>query len=984
MLSRRDLPLRIIVDYHHDTGWRDARSRLGGGPLQVTICRDRLKWSVLRRYHVLIIDACTPTRFSAAELAAIERFVVEGGGLLLASSAPTFELMTGRPAAKLPANAVAARFGFHFLAPAQCRAETRHDRDFRLGYPPDQVSLSEYAPEGLGPHPPGVGTWAPIAMPDDAVALFEHPRTAEPLAGLAHHGAGRVCVFAAHLNHMNLLTHLYPLLDQLCGEPTERPGREIPAEIGPTPRLIDDGRLRMIYDEALVHRTDEIGTVVQAFNRFMADLFGEHWRMPTRIEVRNSCLQPDVWDDSAFFGAACPGWALAWNVALGLGLAGLKHRYAGRLLVTLFPELTLLRHLAIRFVEHQGFTEVADRLRGITQAQMDRMDPDRTGTDLARVYWATGKWHPKGMWLLDELERRYGDDFLRRLFEILPAAPADEKLPARFAWPSDKVVYYLSLAAGEDLSDWLHELGTTVHSLPLTTPDHARFADAMREALVEGATTGPASRRIEALADLAALGPDERAKLPGAVSRLVSTFERAGASDRRAVAELRRLLRRKDETLAAIAALQLLSMGEADAADRLAELAPRQDVRFRLMAGHALRRVGRNLPELSLPGLVENGRRIGELDVAVTDTLAIHPRVAGYEVANVICAAGVAGFPHGNRATQLYVEWVHTSPQWRRAGLSRLAFATALQHPEAQRCSCFALNTGTRNNAHAMYRDFGFIDVSGEEEALKSLALGTPCVPPDGIVLRPLADEDRDRVRRFLLACRDDVFTTWPLPIPVLAEGTQTVLAEKDGTLIGAAVARHDENGHARLLDVCVAPQADHRAEVGVALLARLHQLLADDGARTVRARIGTSEELLPDILARAGYSRRLTGSVTMFGIRDLRQLFEEIGPLYERRLADADLTDWCGRVIIIGERLCAGLEIEGGRVEVTAPRPRATDIILRTGDEAVTRFVTGRETPLEGYLQRTIDIAPQVNSSVIKLLEGLFPRCPFLVRWGW
>ena len=64
--------------------------------------------------------------------------------------------------------------------------------------------------------------------------------------------------------------------------------------------------------------------------------------------------------------------------------------------------------------------------------------------------------------------------------------------------------------------------------------------------------------------------------------------------------------------------------------------------------------------------------------------------------------------------------------------------------------------------------------------------------------------------------------------------------------------------------------------------------------------------------------------------------------------------------------------------------KPGPAQIVVRTTDETITRFVLGRETPLEGYLQRRAEIEPQVNSAVMGLLETLFPQVPIIERWGW
>jgi len=975
--------IRVLVDHYHDSGWRTARHDLEGGPLRVTICRRRLTWATLRRCQVAIVEASTPVRFTAAELRALERFVREGGGLLLAAAAPAFELLCDAPTKDMPANAIAERFGFRLLSPTQARGEVRHDREFHLGYPEEAIEVAGNAPRDFGPQPPGARTWAPIAAPRGARAVLRHAATREPVAATARAGAGRVCVLGARLGHMNLLAHLQPLIRWLAGDAAERTGDDVPAEVGPPPQLRTVRRLQLVCDAPMADEAPAAADLALRVDDFMRGLLGECWELPRRIEVLRGSVRLDVWESAAFVSLAGAPWARAWQAAFTLGFAGLRREYPARLLTSLFPEFTLLRHLALRFVEKEGFVEAADRLRATRAAQIEAADPDRTQTDLARIYAATQRWHPKGAWLLGELERRFGEDFLARLFALMPRRRDAEKLPARFASDADKAAYYLSLAAGEDLTGWLREIGTTVHALPLVRADEDGFAAAMRTALVEGATTGPPSRRMDALADLAALKPDERAQLPASVRAAVELFARAEASDARAPEELRALMV-GDDPFAAIAALQLVALGDEAAADRLLELMPDDDLRFRLMAGHALSKHGREVPELALAGLSVDGRCVGEVDVVRRDTLDIHAKIEGYEVANVDSESRLARFPHGQAATVFYVYWVHTSPHWRRAGLSRLLFATAMAHPEAQRCSCFALSTGTRNNAHAMYRDFGFVDTTDDEFAEKSLALGVPCVPPEGVSIRAMQDADREPVRRFVREYHAGALSVWGLSAPALDDGERVTLARQDGKLVGVAIGRLESEENARLIEVAVAEDAEQRPETGVALVARLHELLAAKGARRVHAELPSGVDLLSDVLARAGYSRVARGGVEMFGIRDLAQLFTEIRPLFERRLTDAKRTDWRGRLRITGERLGAGLEIDGGEVRVLDAKPGPAQIVVRTTDETITRFVLGRETPLEGYLQRRAEIEPQVNSAVMGLLETLFPQVPIIERWGW
>jgi len=983
-LPPRDAPLRVLVDHFHDSGWREARRKLAGGPFRATICRQRLTSELLERYHVAIVDGFAPTQFDPAELDAIERFVAGGGGLLLASSAPWFELIADAPASELPANAIATRLGFRFLAPEECAAATCPDREFRRGYRPEDATLLDDVLEGFGPQRPGICTWAPLATPDGARPLLAHRDSGEPLAALATYGDGRVCVFGSLCDHLNLLAHTEPLLRWLAAGAGERDGGAIEGEVGEPAVVCQQRRLRLLCDRPVAERASDVADLVWAADDFMRGIIGDRWETPMQIEVLQSAVFPDVWESDPVIGAAGADAALGYNVAFSLMLWKMRDMDTARTLVTLLPEYTLLRHLALRFIEHLGYEDEARRRRTMIRELLAEADPDRTACDLARMYWATLQWHPKGMWLLEELERAYGEDLLRRLFEIMPPRREDYELPRSYAWESDRAAWYLSRAAGEDLTPMLRGIGTTVHDFPLIDPDDEGLADALRARLVAGAMNGEASRRMEALTDLARLPDEERASLPEDARERVEAFRRSSASDAGATERLQTLMAGEDDAEAAWAALQALSAGVEDAADRLVELAPRQDVRFRLMAGHLLSKHGVDAPDLSLPGVNRDGERIGELDVKITDTLEVHPVVEGYRVANVICESGLAGFPHGNFARRLYVDWVHTSPQWRRSGLSRLAFEAAMQHDEAMRCSCFALNTGTRNNAHALYAEFGYVDMDQRERASKRLSIGTPCSPPDTVTIRPMADGDRDAVRRLLIDYHEGAFTISPLPVPELGEGSRASLAEREGNLIGVALATTGPDEHARIIDVAVDRQADNRPEIGLALVARLHQLLADSGAQSARCDLSTDAHLLRDVLSRAGYSITSTGDVNMFGIRDLTALLSEIRPLYERRLTDTPFAEWRGRIMVLGRRLRAGLAIEAGVVRVMDADPRPTDVSLHTDDETITRFVTGRETPLEGYLQRRTEISPQVSPSVMALLKTLFPKVPFIVRWGW
>lgn len=983
--STEERQIRVLVDLCHDAAAVRGPVRIEPDDVfRTTACRTRLRWSTLRKYHVLIVSGHAPNKFTAAELRAVDRFVREGGGLLLASSTPLYQLDVEQPAETLPYNDVARLFGYELLGPDGCRREAEPDRNYLVGYRGEDAAENDAAPsEGriLGNLEPG--TWAPPRVPEEATRLLEHRRTGEALAACSEHGKGRVVVIGRPAGNVMTLQHCAPLLRWLAGDAEARPGREVAAEIGPRMQVKKVGELRVIYEPRVERRLDEVLALISRVDGELRPILGEHWSPLDEVAVVDSAVANLGWRDFPRIGVkACP-WRMVYNIASLMVTRTAYHSRIGDLLVSVFPEYSIVRHLATRIVERLGYTEQAQRLRQINERLCDEQDPDRTEGDLSRVYLWTEQWHPKGMWVLSELERKFGDDLLSKLFRAIPKEKAYEGLTDRYAWHSDKMIYYLSLAAGKNLFPWFEEIGTTVHPLPIMKREEKGFEKAVREALVRGATRGPASERLDGISDLAKLKEDERSKLPPSVRKLVEAVALSNAGDKRATAMLREIAQRKaDAPEAAIAALQLVTMGDRSACSRLAALAKRHDYRLQLLAGHALRKAGCDDRGLSLTEIADaDGRRVGKMDVKRQRELAVHAVVEGHEVANVVSEVAYAHFPHNNHASLLLVYWVFTSPQWRRMGLSRQALAATTELAEAKRCAVMSLGTGTRNVAHAMYRSFGFVDSEIGAGYRKTLADGTPSAPAARVTFRAMEDKDRARATRLAEEWADLLFGGWYRSWQGFSPLHRVVLAEREGRLIGIACGRPDGTDASRLESLCVEKEAEKREDIALTLLALLHAHLAEGGAKTVHCWAPPDDGLVAETLTRAGYSRKAGGGVGMFGIRDLAQLLTEIRPLYERRLAESDFAGWSGRVIIVGDRLKAGLEADKGKVEVVPARARRGDVVLTSTDEVITRFTIGADTPYEGYLQTVTAIEPWMNEQVVKLLETLFPKVATL--WG-
>ena len=71
--------------------------------------------------------------------------------------------------------------------------------------------------------------------------------------------------------------------------------------------------------------------------------------------------------------------------------------------------------------------------------------------------------------MMEQLEERFGDDFMRRFLEVRHA------LKERYQHVTvQEVLRYFSLAAGEDLSAWYRQLGISVQPSAAISPDQVR------------------------------------------------------------------------------------------------------------------------------------------------------------------------------------------------------------------------------------------------------------------------------------------------------------------------------------------------------------------------------------------------------------------------------------------------------------------------------------------------------------------------------
>jgi GNAT superfamily N-acetyltransferase/putative sterol carrier protein len=545
----------------------------------------------------------------------------------------------------------------------------------------------------------------------------------------------------------------------------------------------------------------------------------------------------------------------------------------------------------------------------------------------------------------------------------------------------------------------------------LVPRDSDGFASAMRGCAEQGVRDPrfATSDRVDALEALATMNRPEKGEKGGAdkpcdeeaspavqrlaaedpYTRLVAGFELAVRNDARGLEALRELSTQEDEALQAMAALILARCGEGSAGERLLDLAPRQDARFALDAGYALQKLGvHGWQKLSLEELtMADGTKPGGYEIDYDGCrIDVFPTVDGYKVANVMyCIPQASHFPHNTHVSCLEIGWVHTDPRYRRKNLARLAMARVFEHRAAQDCSCTELGTGTRNVAHTLYRSFGFTDVAVGDRWTHDLDTEPSGRMPEGVSLRSCRAGDERALAQLARECGgasrfQGAYRASPFPPDCIVK-----VAERDGEMVGAVICGfYGEEGW--IEDMWLKERkpegtpdegaSDDRAEIGAALLGRVHAELRELGAKKVGCGWARGPHNVREALAMAGYRPSRSGGVWMWGLLDLPKLLREIAPLLERRLEESDFRGWTGVIDLLGEKHRARLVFTEGKIAVADPRGEARGLILTCDDDILTRIVRGIETPFEAYLQLRLTIQPQVNEQITKLLGVIFPSC--------
>ena len=999
--------IRILIDTSRDTGWSNGLIRIEPDNIyHTTNNRDYLNEAVLKNYDVLTICSDTSLKYTEAELQLIREFVENGGGLFLAASTSRFERDVREPISELGINQIASLFGARFLPLPEGQGEMDTAANPLRGYTKKDLCLTNHEiTDGLGIDDLGLTYCGILDVPAEGSVFLEHSETKEPIGACLHFGSGRVLLINTQLFQYENHPVSGQFIDWLginslsSGTDTERIPDEIPIE----EQVREDGKIKIFYACFVEDRVDTCMAFAKKLTEEMFPKFPGGEKIEWKIDLIPSCVHEygSDWEDSVMTIGACASPSrLAYSLGVeASGLIADKTPF-GKASDVLFDGFQFF--FGIWAMKLLGFEQEAAMMLSEAERQFHE-NADEKQVDVAKVYEQPSR---KPTWILKRLLDKYGEDMFVRLTKIFSEKQIDteENMPHPTFSRVDRQIHYLSRAVGEDLFPWFEENGTTVHRLPLGFPNNSdEFAAEVRRYLntMICDTSIDTSNRIDAIDSLLKITDDAEHRISALVAkldtadkyeRLIAAAKLINSCDDRAVKVLEELTAEtEDDGLVAIAGLMLVRSGRGcEVVDRLVEIAPHQDHRYQLETGYLLAKIGHPAAEaFSYETLTDkNGIPLLTMDVKRNAELYHYPIIAGDRVAICNVILHTHHFPHNTHAPGTYVSWVHTTPKYRRKGLARWAFGASMSHELVRQSSCISLHTGTDNDAHGMYRNFGFVDGLLTREFTKALRHEQAKVV-EGLIVRPYTLADEVAMAGVLNAFYADRIERRPRRAERrrTSETRLIYLAEKDSELLGYVQAQcNKKEKNVRITEFCLKSLSSEGStqpegfleEVGAALLCALHNELVKREYKRIRyePEAEGNKDYVRTLFHNFGYTSEDVGWVWMFKIVNLPMLLGELAPLLLKRLnKSADYKDWQGTISIKGSEHQASLTVRDGKIHVSEEVPEGVGICLSTDDDTITRFILGGTTPYRAHLQDQLHIAPTVNSTVARLLGTLFPK---------
>ena len=948
--------IRILVDTSRDSSWSGGLTRIEPDNIyQTTNNRDYLSEVVLKNYDVLTICSDTSLKYTDAELELIREFVENGGGLLLSTSTSRFKRDVREPISELGINHVASLFGAQFLPLPEGQGEMDTDANPLRGYAKKDLCLTNHEiVDGLGIDDLRLTYCGILDVPAEGSVFLDHNETKEPVGACLDFGSGRVLLINTQLfqweNHPVSTRFIDWLGTNREETPQQKPSlatdtQTIPDEIPIEEQVREDGKIKIFYTHFVEDRVDTCMTFAKKLTEEMFSKFPEGEKVKWKIDLIPSCVHEygSGWEDSVMtIGACASPSGLAY--ALGVEASGLiaDKTPFGKAKDVLFDGFQFF--FGIWAMKLLGFEQEAAMM--VTEAERQfHENADEKQVDIAKVYEQPSR---KPVWILKRLLDKYGEDLFVRLTKIFSEKQIDteQNMPHTTFSRVDRQIYYLSRAVGEDLFPWFEENGTTVHPLPLLPNDSDEFVAAVREYLsgIMRNTSIDTSDRIDAIDSLFEIADESEHRISALVAkldaadryeRLIAAAKLINSCDDRSVKVLEDItVETGDDGLAAIAVLMLVRNGQGgEVVDRLVEIAPHQDHRYQLETGYLLAKIGHPAAEaFSYETLTDkNGTPLLTMDVKRNGDLHLYPTIAGDRVAICNVILHTHHFPHNTHLPGTYVSWVHTAPKYRRKGLARWAFGASMSHELVRQYSCISLHTGTDNDAHGMYRNFGFVDGLLTREFTKALQHEQAKVV-EGLVVRPYTPGDEVAMADVLNGFYADRVERRPRRAERrrTSETRLIYLAEKDRELLGYVQAQcYEKVKSVHITEFCLKSLSSEDSthpeglleEVGAALLCALHNELVRREYKRIRyePEAEGDKDYVRTLFHNFGYTSEDVGWVWMFKIVSLPMLLGELAPLLLKRLNESDTyKSWQGTISIKGSEHQASLTIRDGKIHVS------------------------------------------------------------------
>ena len=1034
--------IRILVDTSRDTGWSGGLIRIEPDNIyrttnnrdylsrgEVTSKKHPSKNPLQKNYDVLTICNNTSLKYTVAERQLIREFVENGGGLLLATSTSRFARDVREPISELGINQVASLFDAQFLPLPEGQGEMDTDANPLRGWTKKDLCLTDHEiTGGLGIDDLGLTYCGPLDVPTASSVFLAHKETGDSVGACLHFGSGRVLLINTQLfqyeNHRVSTRFMDWLGINREETPQQKPSlttdaQTIPDEIPIAEQTREDGKIKIFWTQFVEDRVDTCMTYAKKLGAEMLSKFPEGEKIEWKIDLIPSCVHEygSDWEDSVMTIGACVSPSrLAYSLGVeASGLLADKTPF-GKARDVLFDGFQFF--FGIWAMKLLGFAQEAAEMVTEAERQFRENSLTEASIDITQVYEQRSR---KPIWILKRLLEKHGEALFVQLTKILSEKDSDTEKHTPHATFSrvDRQIYHLSRAVGEDLFPWFEEIGTTVHRLPLGFPnDSDEFVAEVRGYLnrMIRDTSRDTSDRIDAIDSLLDIADDAEHRISALVAkldtgdkyeRLIAAAKLINSSDDRAVKVLQELtVETGDDGLVAMAVLMSVrNGGGSEVVDRLVEIAPHQDYRYQLETGYLLGKMDHpaaegfsasraQLAPTSRAQLApteeltdKNGAPLLTMDVKRNAELYHYPIIGGNRVAVCNVILHTHHFPHNTHVPGTYVSWVHTTPKYRRKGLARWAFSASMSHELVRQSSCISLHTGTDNDAHRMYRSFGFVDGLLTREFTKTLRHEQAKVV-EGVVVRSYTPGDEVAMASVLNAFYADRVERRPRR----AERRRTsktrliYLAEKSGELLGYVQAQCNAKVKSvHITEFCLKPlpaegsthPEGFLADVGAALLCALHNELAKREYKRIRyePEAEGDKDSIKTLFHNFGYTSVDVGWVWMFKIVNLPMLLGELAPLLLKRLNESDgYKGWQGTIGIKGSEHRASLTIKDGEICVSEEVSENTGICLSTDDDTLTRFILGVTTPYRAHQQNQLHIAPTVNSSVAGLLGTLFP----------